>query len=213
MTQDFNKYAASLYDENKRDEETLAFLGGGAFVRKLRIPQPSPGVFALLEIVDSPFLQGVPAEAVTLENLYTALVIMTERENADPQRVNFKKIARKIGKLDAEQALEVVQVIQELFTYSSLGFELLPKTAEASKKGANERVYDAELLAALVSKVHQATGKTDFEIIWRTPLCSIGFYLAQWAKENGVENVGRQIDPGQLLDFIRKKRESAKNEK
>lgn len=210
-TKEVNSFNVSLYNENKRDEETLAFLGGACFVRKLHIPQPSPGVFALLEIVNSPFLRGELAELITIEDLYIALRIMTEREKAITSKVNLKKMARKIGKLSPDQALTVVKEILELFSFSYKGFELLPKTAGDSDK--NERIFDAEWMAGIVSKVHQATRKTDFEIIWRTPLCAIGFHIAQWAKENGTKNIGRQNDNAKLLAHLKKIQEPANNGK
>lgn len=211
MTQDLNTFAAGLYDETERDAETLAFLGGGVFVRKLRIPPPPPGVFSLLEICGSPFLQGVEAEQIHIEDLYLALRIMTEREKAVSSKINFKKMSKKIGKLSIGDALDAVRFVQDLFDFVYRGFDLLPPSNEPANKPVGERIFDAEWLAGIVAKVHGITGRTDFEIIWRIPLCSVGFYIAQYAKENGVKNVGRQPDEIKLLEFIKQKRETLKN--
>jgi len=64
-------------------EETLAALGGEEKISRFTIPQPTMGVFPLLEIIASPFLKPGSPE-ITLREVYETLYVITRRQEAVP---------------------------------------------------------------------------------------------------------------------------------
>lgn len=63
-------------------EETFAALGGREKVAKLAVPQPSMGVFPLLEMIDSPFLKGDSNTEIKLQQVFEALYVIVKRKDA-----------------------------------------------------------------------------------------------------------------------------------
>jgi hypothetical protein len=203
-TLELEAFAKTLYNENDRDAETFASLGGAFRIGKLTVPYPCPGVFSLLEIWGSPFLSSLPVEEITIEDFYKALWLLTERENALSADIDLKPIEAQTGPLSPDYLLAIAKEIKTVFNLSYTGFELLPGSGETSDK--NERIFDALWLAGIVSKVHQITGRNEFYIKWRMPLAEIGFYIAQYAKENGEKGIGRRHDEAAMLNFLKPSR-------
>ena len=62
--------------------ETLAALGGREKFADLAFPQPTMGIFPLLEMIDSPFLKADPNIEVKLQQIYETLYIIMKRKDA-----------------------------------------------------------------------------------------------------------------------------------
>jgi hypothetical protein len=62
-------------------EETLAALGGSEKISRFTVPQPTMGVFPLLEIIDSPFLRPGSPE-ITLREVYETLYVIMYKQKA-----------------------------------------------------------------------------------------------------------------------------------
>jgi hypothetical protein len=63
-------------------QETFAALGATDKVAKIAIPQPTMGVFPLLEMIESPFLKSDPNVEIRLQQIYETLYVLCRRREA-----------------------------------------------------------------------------------------------------------------------------------
>jgi len=186
----------SNYSHADRDAETFAFLGGALLVGKLVIPQPTAGVFAYLEQLESPYLVGGECN---VEGVSIALYCLINRENLLNTEVDISDIVTNI-----EDIQETHEMLEAMFNRSMDGFRTIPSK---NVPESNQRTFEAEWLAMITSVVCNITNATAFEAIWRVPMTAVGFYMASYAKEQGVKGVGRQKDYVAALEYLKRKRE------
>jgi hypothetical protein len=96
-----------------------------------------------------------------------------------------------------------------MFRHALAGFALIPDNKNPEKPD-NQRMYDAEWLTSLIAVGARISNRTDFDVLWRVPLAAVGFYFAQYLRENGVKGIGRQLDVKAAMDYIKSKRENTK---
>lgn len=185
------------YSHSERDAETYAFMGGDLHYENIVIPQPVAGIIPLLEQHDSPYLNG---ELGSKEDLALAVYFLVNREKAIANVEDIIDLTGAISDIDG-----LSNVILGMFSRSMAGFSMIPSSGDPTE--TNQRHFDAEWLAMIVSSVCTITNKTDFEAIWRVPLTAVGFYVAQNAKNNGVKGVGRERDYKAAIELLRKRRE------
>lgn len=200
---DIEKLLHGNYDEHERDAETYAFLNGDVTIGSISIPPVVAGIMPLLEIAHCPFLFGVLPSEIDLKSLILTTYIIRRRELAllDANTTDEAAI------ITEKNRIEVATLISGIFRHALAGFALIPDSKN-SEKPDNQRMYDAEWLTSLVAVGARISNRTDFDILWRVPLTAVGFYFAQYLRENGVKGIGRQLDVKAAMDYIKSKRES-----
>lgn len=88
---------------------------------------------------------------------------------------------------------EAYSIARTLINLSFLPLKMFPQSAERIV-GKVETSFDCDFLTSTISKVHQVTGCSPYEIMHKMSLNSCCYYYAQWAREQGVKNVEKRPD-------------------
>ena len=197
---ELDKIAFGNYSHADRDAETAVFMGGGATVGKLYVSPPTPGVMSQLEMLESSFVTG---EEITVEHCFMAIYLLRKSSpDAISDKADFSAIIADVGDINIKGFHPLVN----LFEMSMRGFRMIPDE-KASDKPRDHRHFDAEWLSLMVSVGVKMSGRTDQDILWNTPLCTMGFYFAQYLRENGMKGIGRVKDIKAMMAHIKAKRE------
>jgi hypothetical protein len=201
------------YSHADRDAETSAFMGGGISIGDIEVPPPTPGVQSQLEMLDSPF---VNAGGIDVQDVALAVWLLKQRSSdAMKNPEGLADIGSHLLAMLQESPKDYyngVDALVKMFEMAGRGFDLVPPSNDPRKEPEHHRQFDATWLAFIVSIGVKMTNRTDTEILWNTPMASLGFYFAQLAIESGEKGVGRQLDYKSALELLRKKRDTEGND-
>lgn len=191
-------------------EEILSAMGLGLRINDAVIKPPSLGVFSLMEITNNPF--PVDFSKTTAIQQFHALYFNEYREESalmvrdwladdgpefdpDDESTYTALDAAAIEYINrlGEQGVDLTSVehwikILDFFSTASNGFEMVPGS------GSSKYWFGAETFGAMAIGVGQELNLTPNQIMWETPLTTIGFSYVAKARANGTKGVARPKD-------------------
>ena len=200
------------YSEDERDAETIAFLGGVIVFGGYRVQPATPAALAVLEIAGNPAASFISnMDLYTFEDL-AMLIYVCSRDCSGLFKIDQREVDNIASQLVSADLSAIKAELSLMIKTAVTGFEMIPNNGSNNTGGKMdyERVYDAEWLSWVVSITHKQTGLLPDDILYHTSLLQIGFYVAEYCKENGAKGIARKRDYTEVIRAMRKRRK-AKN--
>jgi len=218
------------------DGEIFSMLGAPLIVEEQHIPAPSLGVWSLLETFNCPFVnkfnEALPMDAwrAMYINEYRAghpwkwwrpnaveeVRQWVTDEGPETFDVNDKKTWKpwdhKVYRYATKLKFDINYVghyedIRLWFELSFNGYEMIPKSAG----GGSAYWFGAETLASMMAAIGACTNCTPHQLLWETPMCSVGHTAAQLIRINNPKaSIARPKCPDHIKQMFEECIERAK---
>jgi hypothetical protein len=181
-------------------------------IGSVQVPQPSIGVWALLEVADCDFYHPVKKRSAWGAAL--AFYVMANgrgcareiREWVATGRVAsgviapFNTFEQRVIWHASKNGLDVSHHddLQSMLELSFAGYSMIPSCDDGSTSDSHPYVYSADTLAAVVATIGADMGVSWDALLWDTPCAVIGHVAAQKARQNGKKGVARPKDPADI---------------
>ena len=198
--------------EYSGDSEIFACLDSPAMIEDEPIRPPSIGVWAMLEAIESPFVNQF-GNGLDLIHCYRALYINRFRKESASDVYNFRFIHDRDKEFDYDDEstwsildkksiayadvakFDLVDIknwwdIRIFFDLSFNGYSMLPSTGG----GGSEYLFGAETMGGIVSGLGASFPSRSLdELLWETPMVLLGHATAALARSNGTKGICRQF--------------------
>lgn len=196
--------------EYNGDAEIFACLDSPAIIDGTEIRSPSVGVWAMLESIESPFVNQFGIN-IDLIHCYRALYINHARKEAAKEVYDFRFNNDKEFDIDNESTwtpldamalyyankvefdiynIDNWAAIRLFFDLSFNGYSMIPAGG-----GGSEYLFGAETMGSIVASLGSAfPSKSLDDLLWDTPMILLGHATAAHARANGVKGVSRAYD-------------------